>query len=38
MLEHHDIQWITVDEIPKFDFCPADVDILEKLQREGKPQ
>jgi 8-oxo-dGTP diphosphatase len=38
MLEHHDIQWITVDEIPKFHFCPADVDILEKLQREGKPQ
>ena len=38
MLEHKDIQWITVAEIPNFDFCPADVDILAKLQREGKPQ
>ena len=38
MLEHNDIQWITVEEIPNFDFCPADVDILKKLQREGKPQ
>lgn len=37
MLEHNDIRWITVEEIPNFDFCPADVDILEKLQREGKP-
>ena len=37
MLEHNDIRWITIDQIPEFDFCPADVDILEKLQREGKP-
>ena len=37
MLEHNDIRWITVDQIPAFDFCPADVDILERLQREGKP-
>ena len=37
MLEHNDIRWITIDRIPEFDFCPADVDILEKLQREGKP-
>ena len=34
MLEHNDIQWITVEQIPEFDFCPADVDILKKL-REG---
>lgn len=38
MLEHNDIRWITVEEIPNFDFCPADVDILKKLQREGKPR
>lgn len=36
MLEHNDIRWITVEEIPHFDFCPADVDILKKLQQEGK--
>lgn len=36
MLEHHDIRWITVDQIPDFDFCPADVDILKKLTEEKK--
>ena len=35
MLEHNDLRWITVEEIPQFDFCPADVDILKKLM-EGK--
>lgn len=32
-LEHNDIRWITVSEIPNYDFCPADKDILEKLQQ-----
>lgn len=31
MLEHVDIRWITPHEIPDYDFCPADVEILEKL-------
>ena len=31
MLEHNDIRWITPDEIPHYDFCPADVEILEKI-------
>lgn len=31
-LEHNDIQWITVSQIPDFNFCPADVEILAKLQ------
>ena len=31
-LEHNDIRWITVDEIPKYEFCPADTKILKKLQ------
>lgn len=35
MLEHNDLRWITVKEIPQFDFCPADVDILKKLM-EGQ--
>lgn len=34
MLEHNDIRWITVDEIPDYDFCPADVEILKKLTEE----
>lgn len=28
MLEHNDLRWITPAEIPQFDFCPADADIL----------
>lgn len=27
-LEHNDIRWITVDEIDRYSFCPADVEIL----------
>ena len=34
MLEHNDIKWITPDEIPQYEFCPADKDILEKLMRK----
>lgn len=31
-LEHNDIRWITVSDIPDYDFCPADEEILKKLQ------
>ena len=31
-LEHNDIKWITPDEIPNYEFCPADVEILHKLK------
>ena len=31
-LEHNDIQWITPSEIPNYNFCPADVEILEKIK------
>ena len=30
-LEHNDIQWITPREIPNYEFCPADVEILKKI-------
>lgn len=30
-LEHNDIQWIAPAEIPQYDFCPADVEILAKI-------
>lgn len=30
-LEHHDIQWIKVEEIPDYNFCPADEEILRRL-------
>lgn len=32
MLEHNDIRSITPDEIPQYNFCPADKDILEKIK------
>ena len=34
-LEHNDIRWITVDEIPQYEFCPADQVILAKLMESG---
>ena len=30
-LEHNDIRWITPGEIPDYDFCPADEEILQKI-------
>ena len=30
-LEHNDIQWITLSEIPNYEFCPADEEILAKI-------
>lgn len=34
-LEHNDIRWITIDEIPQYDFCPADEAILSRLSTIG---
>lgn len=31
-LEHNDIKWITVDEIDNYEFCPADVEILDRIK------
>ena len=30
-LEHNDIKWITPSEIPNYDFCPADEEILKRI-------
>ena len=30
-LEHNDIQWIAPSEIPNFEFCPADEEILARI-------
>ena len=30
-LEHNDIRWITSNEIPNYEFCPADEEILAKI-------
>ena len=36
MLEHNDIRWITPGEIPQYAFCPADEEILRRLQYEDE--
>ena len=33
LLEHNDLTWITVEEIDRYAFCPADVEILKELKR-----
>ena len=33
MLEHNDIRWITPSEIPKYEFCPADEEILKEITK-----
>lgn len=38
LLEHNDIKWITPDEIPQFDFRPADEEILRKIIGVSKRQ
>ena len=37
-LEHNDIRWITPDEIPDYVFCPADVEILAAIIKNGKEE
>ncbi len=34
LLEHNDMRWITPAQIPEYEFCPADREILEKITRE----
>ncbi|MBQ7336212.1 MAG: (deoxy)nucleoside triphosphate pyrophosphohydrolase [Clostridia bacterium] len=31
MLEHNDLRWITPGEIPQYAFCPADVELLNRI-------
>lgn len=35
LLEHNDLKWITKNEIPKYNFCPADKVILEKIKKNN---
>lgn len=32
-LEHHDIRWITIDEINDYEFCPADQVFCAELRK-----
>ncbi len=31
LIEHHDLRWITPVDIPAYEFCPADEEILARL-------
>ncbi|MED5121607.1 8-oxo-dGTP diphosphatase MutT [Priestia megaterium] len=31
---HDDVKWITIKELARFDFAPADIPIVKRLQRE----
>lgn len=33
-LEHNDIRFITPAEIPNYDFCPADEEILKRIMEQ----
>ena len=33
LLEHNDLKWIHPSEIPNFQFCPADKDILALIRK-----
>jgi len=32
---HDDVKWITTKELSKFDFAPADIPIVKRLEREN---
>lgn len=36
LLEHTDIRYIRPDEIPDYDFCPADAEILQRLMEDDE--
>lgn len=33
LLEHNDLKWIFPSQVPEYDFCPADKDILTLIQK-----
>ena len=35
LLEHNDARWITPAEIPDYQFCPADKEILEQIRKNA---
>ena len=31
-IEHNDMRWITADELSLYEFCPADIEILDVIK------
>ncbi len=38
LLEHKKMEWISIEEISNYDFCPADFPFLEKLRGAPHPK
>ncbi len=36
-LEHADIRWVRPAELDQYAFCPADIEIIRMLKRDGRP-
>lgn len=34
LLEHRDMKWLLPTEISQYEFCPADKDILQRIQQD----
>ena len=34
LIEHNDIRWITPEEIPQYNFCKADDEILKRIMQK----
>ena len=34
LLEHHAMAWICPEEIPSYEFCPADAEILMRIRQK----
>ncbi|MGN0805739.1 MAG: (deoxy)nucleoside triphosphate pyrophosphohydrolase [Candidatus Coproplasma sp.] len=34
LLEHNDLKWVTINEMRNYEFCPADEEILNKLESQ----
>lgn len=32
---HDDVKWITIKELASFDFAPANIPIVKRLEREN---
>ena len=33
MIEHHDMRWVTAEEMDQLEFCPADQVFLDEIRR-----
>lgn len=33
---HRQISWVTVSELDKYDFCPADIELIKRIKSENE--